>query len=102
MISPGIKTFVEDVIKNLCKSNGYKIIALNILEEHVHLFVEFKSSHKIGELVKYIKGRSSRLVNLKFGETLKWQKGYGANTVGLKSLEIAKQYVLNQAQHHQD
>ena len=95
-----VKKVLKSVVNKACEEQGFEIIAFNAGKDHVHLLVRFKPTHCIVLLVKTIKGRSSRLLTKRLGAPFKWQRGYSAHTVGYRSLETARQYVLNQEKHH--
>jgi len=40
-----VKKDCELVINDICRENGYKIHAMEIVEDHVHLFLEFSPEH---------------------------------------------------------
>jgi len=69
--------------------------------DHVHLLVGLRATHCLADVVRDIKSTSSEWVH----QTIKlavfsWQEGYGAFTVSASQLEVAKQYIANQAEHH--
>jgi len=92
---------LKEIIGNACAEMGYEILAMETVPDHVHLLVRFHPQHQLAQLVKTIKGRSSRLIARETGG-FKWQEGYGVNTVGLKALEDAIHYVKNQKERHSD
>jgi putative transposase len=47
------------ILKNICVEQGYKIHAMEIVEDHVHLFLEFHPSMSLSKVVQYLKGGSS-------------------------------------------
>jgi len=38
---------------------GYKIHAMEVVDNHVHLFLEFHPSNSLSEVIQYLKGGSS-------------------------------------------
>jgi putative transposase len=47
------------VLNSICMEQGYKIHAMEIAADHVHLFLEFHPSISLSEVVQYLKGGSS-------------------------------------------
>ncbi len=45
--------------QNICLEQGYKIHAIEIVADHVHLFLEFNPSTSLSKVVQYLKGSSS-------------------------------------------
>ncbi len=80
-----------------------EVVALNGMPDHVHLVIRLPATVTIADLVKQIKGASSRFVN----ETLqpqahfKWQGSYGAFSVSPDDVDHVVEYVQRQKEHHQ-
>ena len=78
------------------------VLAINGIEDHVHLVLEIPPTWATAEIIKQIKGASSLFVN----ETLhppvhfKWQGGYSAFTISRWDLAKVIGYVRNQKEHH--
>ena len=82
-----------------------KLLAIGGVEDHVHVALLLPATRTIAEIVKQLKGTSSRLLAQKLAVTegfFKWQEGYGAFAfhIGLKNRVVA--YVENQVAHHAD
>ncbi len=76
-------------------------LAIGGIEDHVHLLVGLKSSHRLDYFLRDLKADSSEWIHKEIGKKLfAWQKGYGAFTVSPSNLEGVKRYVFNQAKHH--
>ena len=70
-------------------------------DDHVHLLVGLKATHRLADTVREVKQSSSRWMHTtarvrEFG----WQDGYGAFTVSASKLETVKRYIARQEQHH--
>ena len=68
-------------------SNGYL--------DHVHLLVSLKPVHQVSEIIRHIKGFTSREIR-----GLKWQRGYAAFTVDKRSFDSVFRYIKTQEVHH--
>ena len=82
-----------------------KILKGAVSKDHVHMHVEYPPSLSISDLVKRLKGRSSRLLQKEFSELKKrywgqhfWAIGYGAWSTGDISEEMVNEYL----EHHRD
>ena len=76
-------------------------ITIGGTNDHVHLVIGLKATHRLADVVKDIKVASSKWVHseigvLKFG----WQNGYGAFTVSTSQLDRVRKYVLGQEEYH--
>jgi putative transposase len=49
----------ELILKNICIEQGYKIHAIELAEDHAHLFLEFHPNTPLSKVVQYLKGGSS-------------------------------------------
>ncbi|MGE3800681.1 MAG: IS200/IS605 family transposase [Candidatus Kapaibacterium sp.] len=77
------------------------LIAIGGVTDHVHLLVRLAPSHSIADHMRKVKSASSRWVH----EELKildfsWQDGYTALSVNTSRVNIVKQYILTQEEHH--
>jgi REP element-mobilizing transposase RayT len=76
-------------------------LAIGGTEDHVHLLIGLKATHRLADVVKDIKVASSKWVHTEFSSRLfSWQSGYGAFTVSPSQVEKVRQYVLDQERHH--
>jgi putative transposase len=95
-----VKKDCELVINDICKENGYKIHAMEIVEDHVHLFLEFHPSTPLSRVVQFLKGGSSyRMFKLHpelkksyWGGSL-WSSGKFFRSVGNVTADTIKRYI---------
>ena len=78
------------------------VTAIGGIEDHVHVLVDLAPTASISDLVKQMKGASSRLVNAEIrpGEFFKWQGSYGAFTVAEPDIRRVRNYIRRQEEHH--
>ena len=85
------------------KSNelGMTIHALEIMPDHVHLFVESDPTRCVAEIVNRLKGYTSRVLRQEFSSlrsrlpTL-WSRSYFASTIGHVSAATIERYIAEQ------
>ena len=75
-------------------------LAIGGINNHIHLLIGLKSSHRLDYFVRDLKADSSKWIHTELKEKFEWQKGYGAFTVSPSGVENVRQYVLNQEIHH--
>lgn len=52
---------MQKYITGIVQNNGHKLLAINNMPDHVHLFVGVNPKQSISELIKFVKGDSSEL-----------------------------------------
>lgn len=78
-------------------------IAINGMEDHVHIVTRFPSKLAVSDMLRHVKQRSSEWIHDTFPamRSFGWQDGYGGFTVSKSGLDDVASYVRNQKEHHQ-
>jgi putative transposase len=86
-----------------CKELRCEPVAVGGIEDHLHLLTRLSPSISISELVRELKGSTSRLMSISLspGSFFKWQGGYGAFTLRPSEIPVVRAYIQNQREHHQ-
>lgn len=101
MLIHGVDVRLKEIIQSVCDEHQAELIELEVMPEHVHLLVDCDPQFGIAKLIRYIKGRSSRLLRQEFPwlksrlPTL-WTNSYFVSTVGGAPLAVIKQYIEDQ------
>ncbi|NNE99368.1 MAG: IS200/IS605 family transposase [Pyrinomonadaceae bacterium] len=86
----------------IARNQGGVCLAVGGMNDHVHLLVGIKPTHRLDYFMRELKASSSGWIrkneNPKFG----WQKGYGAFAVSATNLKKVERYILNQETHHKN
>ena len=97
-----VAEYIKEVLKSIAKELGCEIIALEVMPDHIHLFVNCPPRYSPSYLANYFKGKSARLVLKKFPELRKYTKGklwtrsYFVSTAGNVSSETIRKYIEEQ------
>lgn len=97
----GVDARLKEIVRSTCNEFNAELIELEVMPEHVHLLVDCDPQFGIAKLIRYIKGRSSRLLRQEFPwlksrlPTL-WTNSYFCSTVGGAPLAVIKQYIEDQ------
>jgi len=76
-------------------------LAIGGVEDHVHLLVGLRATHRLDYVLRDIKSNSSNWVHTEVGQKkFEWQSGYLGLTVSPSQIEQVRRYVLNQEEHH--
>lgn len=95
-IKDEIYKYITGIIKN------HKLITINGMSDHIHIFTGLKPKESISDLVRDIKKDSSKFINSKnwIRDQFNWQKGFGAFSYGHSQIDDVYQYIQNQEEHH--
>lgn len=87
----------------LVQNRRAKMLAVNCMPDHTHIFVGFKPTILISDFVKEIKVESNEFINHKnwIRGRFNWQEGYGVFSYAHSNIDAVIKYVLNQESHHQ-
>lgn len=98
-----IASRLKILLMNGCKSRNIIIVKGNITPTHVHLLVSCPPTIAPSQLMQYLKGKSSKMLQDEFPELKKrywgqhlWAPGYFCRTVGNVTNEMIKEYIENQ------
>lgn len=89
-------------ITGIVQNNKHKLIAINGMPNHIHVFIGYKPHQLIPDLLQDIKGSSSTWINKKrfIKGHFDWQAGYGAFSYSQSHIERVAKYIMDQEKHH--
>lgn len=96
-IQGSLKQHIEDV----CTKNKFTILALEVMEDHVHIFIQSTPKISVHRIVSQIKSYTAfklreEFVELKSRLPCMWTRSYYVGTVGHVAEETIKNYIINQ------
>ena len=96
------KSDLEKYITGIVQNKKHKMLAINCMPDHVHLFIGYNLNELIPDLVRDIKVASNEWIKNNNLSKFKfdWQSGYGAFTHSRSQLDTVVKYILNQEEHH--
>jgi putative transposase len=102
LIVPEWEGRLYQYVGGVIREFGGVLTAMNGIENHVHLLAGFRAAESVSEMMKMIKGNSSRWVNQEklTDGVFAWQKGYACFTVSESQVEAVRCYIRNQKEHH--
>jgi REP-associated tyrosine transposase len=102
LIRPEWKDELYKYITGIVQNNDHKLIAINGMPNHLHIFVGYKPHQLIPDLLQDIKGNSSKWINEKgfVRGKFRWQAGYGAFSYSYSQVDNVVKYIMNQEEHH--
>lgn len=102
MISQAWEERLHKYITGILQNNGHKLLAINSMPDHLHLFVGLDPQQSISDMMRLVKGDSSEFINKQKFTASKfyWQEGYGAFSNSRSQIDSVVKYIMNQKQHH--
>ena len=93
-----LSSYMGGILRNIKGT----LLEANGMSDHVHLAVSLHQDHSHSEVVRKIKGSSSRWIhqNEPDLQNFQWQEGYSAFTISYSGLEKVISYIRNQQEHH--
>jgi REP element-mobilizing transposase RayT len=103
LISYDWEELLYKYITGIVQGNGQKMIAINGMPDHIHLFIGMKPDCRPSDLVREVKKSSTAFIKSKrlCQSVFSWQEGYGAFSYSHSHLSKVADYIANQKQHHQ-
>lgn len=92
---------LKDICNQKAKELKFNIISIEVMPDHIHIFLKYPPTIPIYYIVQQIKGRSSRILRLKCHwlkikiPTL-WTRSYFAESVGVINEKTIIKYIENQ------
>jgi putative transposase len=108
LLTGNVVSVLETIIRGQCEELGIDCLALEIMPDHIHLFVAATPSHLPAKIVQKIKGNTSIQLRRCFSElkhlgwptqkrySALWARGYYCGSAGHVSQDAVKRYILEQ------
>ena len=101
-LSPKIRPAVWTHMHGIAKENGFEIVEINGVADHVHILIAMPTTMRVAQAVQFIKGGSSYWIRRTYPllNTFRWQEGYGSFTIGQSQVERTVEYIRSQEERH--
>ena len=91
----------KDIVTKICKEKDIELKSMEVMPDHVHLFLGLDPRIPLHTLIKLIKGRSSKILRDKYTQLKSripslWTRSYFCCTIGYISENTIKTYIENQ------
>jgi putative transposase len=102
LIHPHWEDLLYKYIAGIVRNQGHKLLAINGMPDHVHLFLGLRPVQAVSDLMRESKTDSSIWINQQrlSGGRFKWQEGYGAFSYKKSDVPVVCGYIANQKEHH--
>ena len=95
----------RDLIIQVCDAEDIRILKGVVSKDHVHMHIEYPPSMSVSDIVRKLKGRTSRKLQMEFKELSKrywgkhfWAIGYGVWSTGNVTQDMVDEYL----EHHRN
>ncbi len=104
LIQDNWKDELYKYISGIVQNNKHKLLAINGMPNHIHVFIGYKPHQLIPDLLQDIKGSSSGWINKKgfVNGKFNWQESYGAFSYSRSHIDRVVKYIINQDHHHKE
>jgi putative transposase len=101
-ITPDIEKNVWRYLGGICRDHGAKALMVGGVEDHVHLLIRVSPAVAISELMRRLKGESSKWISTEWPALagFSWQDGYGAFSIGQAQVAQTIDYIARQRSRH--
>lgn len=104
VINGNIKKSLKNILTNVCNRYQYEILELEVMPDHIHIFLSAKPTVAPADIVRTLKSISAIKVFKEYPKLKKfyarcgslWSKGYFVSTIGNVSSQTIKRYIQNQ------
>ena len=92
-----LRDLAEEAFRVVCKNHSIDLFAIEVMDDHVHLFVSCPPDFSIRRLFQILKGASSHYIRERYTSLKKykhlWNRGTMYRSVGDVSSETVKHYI---------
>ena len=101
LIQPEWKDELHQYITGIITNKEQKLLAINSMPDHIHIFIGHRPNSMLSDLVKDIKVASTGFIRSRgFCKTFRWQEGFGAFSHSPSQIKNVVRYIRTQEIHH--
>jgi putative transposase len=103
-----VAQYTKEVLQRVAEEYGFWVYTMELMEDHVHVFMEVPPKYSPAEVVQILKSVSAREVFKKFRRLRRdfwsgelWSDGYFVRSVGDKvTADVIRRYIEYQTREH--
>ena len=97
VLEGGMVDKLQGIFQKIAKEKGLEICGLEIMPDHIHLFVSSPPQNSPSLIVNWFKGISARMYNHRNPDNhIRWTNAYYVGTAGTVSKETIQRYIGEQ------
>jgi len=96
------KNELHKYITGIVQNKGHKMLQINGMSDHVHMFFGMRPVEALSDLMKIVKKESSNWINEKgvLRAKFSWQAGFGGFSYAKSQVPQVCRYIERQEEHH--
>lgn len=96
------KEELQKYTTGIIQNRKHKLLAINFMPDHVHIFIGYQPAHPLPDLLRDIKANTSKFINENkwIPGRFQWQEGYGAFSYSHPQIPDIIKYINTQEEHH--
>lgn len=109
VISGAFEEWLKDMFQSIAKTNGFKIITMEVMPDHIHFLIDCTPQHFIPNIIKALKGNSARFAFKEFPELKKklwsghlWNPSYFVCSISDVTEQVIVNYINSQKEGRQN
>ena len=101
VLTGNVETRLKELLLEQATKNGYSIESMEVMPDHIHIFIKVDPTDSPHKVVQQLKGFTSRMLRMEF-QSLKtrmptlWTRSYYCESVGHISEKTIEKYILVQ------
>jgi putative transposase len=102
LIKPSWKDDLHKYITGIIQHRGHKVLAINSMPDHIHIFFGMRPTESLSELMQAVKKDSSKWINTQSfcKQRFQWQEGFGGFSYSKWDVPRVIKYIHRQEEHH--
>jgi REP element-mobilizing transposase RayT len=103
LITPDAEPLLYRYIGGIVRSLDSRCLAINGVEDHLHLLISLSKTVALSEFMRQVKGSSAKWLKQQDERVFRdfgWQDGYGSFSVSRSRVPLVLEYIARQKEHH--
>jgi putative transposase len=102
LIEKSWETELQKYITGIIQNKNHKMLQINNMADHIHIFIGMRPDQNISSLVQLVKAESTNWINENklSKKSFYWQEGFGAFSYSRSHVQRVINYIKNQKEHH--
>lgn len=102
LVQPSMRELLYEVIRTIGNEQGFKILFVAGLNDHLHLIVELGKNQKVARIAHTVKDMTEGYFKKEFGLSLNWQESFLGLSISQKEFSyMTKNFAEHDAYHTQ-